>query len=88
VTIFPRRIIVVLLGATVDLPKARNLSAKAGSSTISGRPADGLSIRKKCFDCVFVMKTRIGVLTSGGDCPGSTPSFAVSCSPAKNLAGR
>src|SRR5207302_10990212 len=43
---------------------------KAGSSTISGRPADGLSIRRKCFDCVFIMKTCIGVLTSGGDCPG------------------
>lgn len=37
---------------------------------INGRPAGDLSIQKKCFDCVFVMKTRIGVLTSGGDCPG------------------
>jgi phosphofructokinase-like protein len=37
---------------------------------ISGRPPGDLSIPRKCFDCVFGMKTRIGVLTSGGDCPG------------------
>jgi phosphofructokinase-like protein len=37
---------------------------------MGGLPAGGLSTRKKCFDWVFAMKTRIGVLTSGGDCPG------------------
>src|SRR5207253_5614895 len=47
-----------------------NSLPNAGNTTISGPRADGFSIRNKCFDCVLAMKTRIGILTSGGDCPG------------------
>src|SRR4029079_16271786 len=43
----------------------------AGSCTINGLPAVAWPIQRKCFDCAFAqMKPRIGVLTSGGDCPG------------------
>jgi ATP-dependent phosphofructokinase / diphosphate-dependent phosphofructokinase len=44
----------------------------AGSFTISGPPAGEWWIRRKLFDSSVaqMMKPRIGVLTSGGDCPG------------------
>src|SRR5205085_11259806 len=40
--------------------------------TISGRPAGGWSTRRKLSESSVaqMMKPRIGVLTSGGDCPG------------------
>src|SRR5467141_3091718 len=42
-----------------------------GSSTISGPPPAVLPIQKNCFNrAITKMKPRIGVLTSGGDCPG------------------
>jgi ATP-dependent phosphofructokinase / diphosphate-dependent phosphofructokinase len=42
-----------------------------GSYTINGPPAAVLPIQRKCFDfSIGKMKPRIGVLTSGGDCPG------------------
>ena len=42
-----------------------------GNFTINGPPPDGWSIRKRCFRrLTTMMKPRIGILTSGGDCPG------------------
>src|SRR4029077_16999834 len=50
----------------------RSFSRLAGNFTINGLPPVGLAIRKRCSTRRrrAEMKTRIGVLTSGGDCPG------------------
>jgi 6-phosphofructokinase 1 len=51
--------------------KAQPFCSAAGSYTINGPLAVVSPIQRKCFDPSIVkMKPRIGVLTSGGDCPG------------------
>jgi 6-phosphofructokinase 1 len=60
------------LAAPIASAKARNFSRAAGSFTINGPRAGACSIRTKLFDPApaAMTKPRIGVLTSGGDCPG------------------
>jgi hypothetical protein len=51
--------------------KAQPLCSAAGSYTTNGLLPVVWPIQKKCSDsAVARMKPRIGVLTSGGDCPG------------------
>src|SRR5438874_4467382 len=51
--------------------KAQACYSVAGNSTINGLPPVVWPIQKNCSDSVIAnMKPRIGVLTSGGDCPG------------------
>src|SRR5204862_7157045 len=53
----------------IDLEMASGSPARVGNFTTNGPLPVDWSIRKRC--CNFPrMKTRIGVLTSGGDCPG------------------
>jgi 6-phosphofructokinase 1 len=52
------------------LPKALAWSIAAGSFTINGPPRVAWSIPRKISNRDKEMKPRIGVLTSGGDCPG------------------
>jgi len=67
-TVYPRHLMIVLLGSTIDSVKAQPFCNADGSYTINGLPAVVSPIQRKCSDCK--MKPRIGVLTSGGDCPG------------------
>src|SRR5438105_14045078 len=48
---------------------ASGSSGKVGRFTINGPLLVDWSIRKRCCNLPR-MKTRIGILTSGGDCPG------------------
>jgi hypothetical protein len=60
------------LAALIVSVKVRAFLGVAGSFTISGPPADEWWIQRKLFDpsVAKMTKPRIGVLTSGGDCPG------------------
>src|SRR6266516_556109 len=51
--------------------KGQRFCSAVGSYTTNGRPPVVWPIPKNCSDSVITkMKPRIGVLTSGGDCPG------------------
>src|SRR5437762_4633585 len=51
--------------------KGQRFCSAVGSFTTNGRLPVVLPIQKNCSDpAITKMKSRIGVLTSGGDCPG------------------